>query len=89
MSGGSDGPYTDAGDSGDGEDIITLADVCAAVGELHGLFHHLRARVEAAEQRAAKAELRADVAVTLAVGTVPGAPGDELTSGSDQDGDQP
>jgi hypothetical protein len=67
----------------DGPDI-TLADVCAALGELHGLFHNLRSRVGRAEQRAARAELAADVAVTLAAGEAPEAPGDELTSGGDQ-----
>jgi hypothetical protein len=75
-------------DEDDGEDIITIADVAAVLGELHGLYHNLRARVARPEAAASLAELRADVAVTMALGQVD-APGDELTSDGDQGGDQP
>jgi hypothetical protein len=86
MSGGSSGPYDghDGADPGYGEDI-TLADVCATLGQLHGLVCALSCRVQAAEEQAARAELRADVAVTMALGEVPEPPADE----PDQEGPVP
>jgi len=74
MSGGSSGPYDghDGADPGYGEDI-TLADVCATLGQLHGLVCALSCR------------LRADVAVTMALGEVPEPPADE----PDQEGPVP
>jgi hypothetical protein len=80
MSGGSEHPFED-----DGLDI-TVEDLAAALGELHGLLHHLSARVQRAEQRAADAEARAELAVAAVLGELPDAPPDELTSDGDQGG---